>query len=174
MNTTLVKCSYLMKSLTSTGEREDIAILNMNCLIVLFKEVYHHDFEQKMKDAASEFSVKLDDQELLKRAPKKREEFGIISKTVLKHLWKCKEELFVMIIELFQKFNLTYPVQIESQTFYFFPYLKKSAFKDKIFPQQCTVTLRFIFTYFFPQFFLQRLALEFWRTEDNMGTKMVS
>lgn len=73
-----------------------------------------------------------------------------------------------------KKYNLTYPVQFEDICCYFFPYLKTSDLKlgDKPIRKQYTVKLYFAFSFFFPQFFVQRLALEFWRTKGNNGTEI--
>lgn len=109
---------------------------------------------------------------LLDSATVMRDEHGVICEVLLKHLWKLrnKEDLFVKIIELFKKYNLTYPVHFDSRgTFYFFPHLKKSKLGDKAIRnlKQPTITLHFVISYFFPQFFVQRLALEFGHARDT-------
>lgn len=96
---------------------------------------------------------------------------GLISERILKPLWKCNDTLFENIIGLFQKFNLTYRVYLSKeyatpQTFYFFPHLKNAKFPKENSIHSKHISLKFILTYFFPQFFLQRLAL-FWHESSK-------
>lgn len=92
---------YVMKS--STGGGQDTVILSINCMIILLKEVYRHDFQEKMEEEKSELE-RLVDTALLDSAIVMRDD-GVISEVLLKHLWKLtnKEDLFVKIIELFKK-----------------------------------------------------------------------
>ena len=119
-------------------------------------------------------------EEVLDDAKVKRERCGLISESILKLLWKCngKDELFSRIVQLFQKFNLTYPTTVGPNTFYFFPYLRKSKLPEDYLCDCSTqrnhrvITLRYTFTFFFPRFFLQRLALQFWGNKANKNTKI--
>ena len=55
-------------------------------------------------------------------------------------------------------------------TFYFFPYLSKSLLPE-IFNrlhQGKHIILQYEFKFFFPQFFLQQLALQFWQDDSNI------
>ena len=150
---------YLMKS---------NVILNINWMINLLKQVYHHEFDSSIQGCHDV------DDEIIEEAPKKRKDCGLISEALLKYLWKCTDEnLFRNIIEQFESFNLTYTFKDfeRNETFYFFPYLIQAKLEAQEEPKNPKgITLQFIFTYFFPQFFMQRLALEFLHDRQNRNT----
>ncbi len=172
-----------MEYLHETGEiywlrssKESIAVLNVDWMINLLKQVYHHEFDKKLLRKEIDFENVCE--EMIEDCSFMRKNCGLISESILKPLWKCNntDELFAKIIELFKKFNLTYPVQRDKygaiQTFYFFPHLSKSKLpegpsNDKLYHNR-HITLQYIFKFFFPQFFVQRLALQFWKDDDNI------
>ena len=158
---------------------EKIAVVNVDWMINLLKQVYHLKFNDELQLARNSSGFADIPDVVIEDCFSMRTKFGLIAEAILKPLWKCSDqsELFVKITELFQKFNLTYPVMKQRygalQTFFFFPHLTTSVFpseRDSKSFQKSHITLRFTFKFFFPKFFLQRLALQFW--QDNDGIKI--
>jgi hypothetical protein len=171
-----------LEYLHDTGEiyrllssQEETLVLNVDWLINLFKEVYHLNCD-KLRYARGRKDFKEVTPEMIKNCSSMRKDRGLIVETILKALWKCTDhdQLFAKIISLFEDFNLTYTVITENsnppQKFYFFPYLTKSNFPSESNSQvfrKSHITLQFISKFFFPKFFLQRLALQFWQNDRN-------
>lgn len=162
---------YWLKS-----EEKQIAVLDVDWMINLLKQVYHLKFDERLQVARKRLSFKNIRKETIDDSSSMRKKCGLIAESILKPLWKCNDrnELFEKITKLFVKFDLAYPVKREKygapQTFYFFPYLTKSKFpqeNDNRFFQRSHITLQFEFDFFFPKFFLQRLALQFWQGNNN-------
>lgn len=161
---------YFIKSPSSS---EMTIILNLDWMINLLKGIYHHSFNDELdKIRCTSESKHLRD--LIRDAPSNKQELGIISESILKKLWKCtaNDKLFNEIIELFVKFNLTYlvPRSIElAETSYFFPHLKTGKFcaKNYNYSDNSHITVTYTFSYFIPHFFLQRLALEYWKEKGD-------
>ena len=182
---------YLIQS--SGDSKEDsgksVAVLNIDWLISLLKEVYRHDFNSRLDSAkySMEFSSVRD--EAFALAKQMRENKGLIPEFILKPLWKCdesdKDYLFKSIVALFKNFNLTYPSQGPDPA-YFFPYLRKSKIPEKyhhgFFPRPgdqrpaklSILSLKYVFKFFFPRFFVQRLALQVnsCHNPTNKGTEI--
>ena len=95
---------------------DPLLILNCNWIINLLKDVYHHEFEDKIKD------LNYEDNNYVHTM---RKDHGIIPKSLLKRLWKCDdadgETLFKGIMELFCTFDLASPCKNTHECF-FFPY----------------------------------------------------
>lgn len=160
-------------------ESPRIVILNLDWMINLLKEIYHHKFHDEIMKAKRIHSAEsegnaVNREYIFDNAVDNREKYGKISESILKILWKCttNNELFSSIIELFIKFNLSYCVQPdEGQTepSYFFPHLKQEKFSEVCDYSSCRhITVTCTFSYRIPPFFLQRLALKFWRDQESV------
>ena len=155
--------------LLESRSRETIVVLNLDWMITLLKEVYHHKFGEEIArlQRSDKCHIK---SEVLRSALSKRKKYGQICESILKELWKCSAEsdskLFNSIIDLFMKFNLTYRVPSIAIPSYFFPHLKQGKFPEVDYSKysgHTHITVVYAFACHMPQFFLQRLALEYWR-----------
>ena len=174
---------YLIKSLEDLKEdsEKSVAVLDIDWMISLLKEVYRHDFDSKMDSAKYSFDFRLVKDKDFALAKQMRVNQGLIPESILKPLWKCngKDELFKRIVTLFKNFNLTYPCQGPLPS-YFFPYLRKSKIPEEYISgtfslkYKQVITLRYVFKFFFPRFFLQRLALQVnsCNNPTNKGTEI--
>ena len=151
-----------------------IAVLNVDWMINLLKQVYHLNFDDELEHARDSSGFTAVPDVMIDDCFSMRTNCGLIAEKILKPLWKCSD-IFGKITKLFQEFNLTYPVERnkygDPQKFFFFPHLTKSVFPpemDSKSSQRSHITLRFTFKFFFPKFFLQRLALQFWQDDDNI------
>lgn len=150
---------------------EKVAVLNLDWLIYLLEQVYRHDFDENLSKAGEEVDFEaISDADRLE-CSELREKKGLISESILKPLWGCKNNdgLFNKIVKLFKHFNLTYSVKKESM-FYYFPYLSKKSElpnEPELYYQGKHITLVYKFKFFFPKFFLQRLALKLWESDNS-------
>ena len=160
--------------LLESPSRKTIVVLNLDWMINLLKKVYHHKFDEDIKRLrrSPECCIRT---EMLRDALSNRKNYGIIVESILKELWKCNtesNELFDSIIDLFMKFNLTYriPSDISTIPSYFFPHLKQGKFPEVDYSKysgHAHITVVYTFACHMPQFFLQRLALEYWRDKED-------
>lgn len=162
---------YLMKE-----KGKYTAIINIDWIVSLLKEVYRHDFGDKLEEAKSDNDFRSVTDEVLDNAAHIREDSGQISESILRPLWKCngkeKKELFGKIIKLFETFNLTFSAP-DQDTRHFFPYLRNHKFPEEDDHQDHNViSLNYTFNCFHPRFYLQRLALKFWHDDKTSETKI--
>jgi GTPase SAR1 family protein len=176
----LHETAAFLEYLHDTGEiywlkNENIALLNVDWMISLLQKVYHFKFDEMLETARKKIEFAKVSAEILNHCPSMRKDCGLIVESILDSLWKCTDrKIFEKIIFLFMKFNLTYPVEKEMygalQTFYFFPHLTKHECPPKdltSITRTGHITLQFHFKFFFPKFFLQRLALKFWQHKHD-------
>ena len=151
---------------------EKMVVLSPKWLISLLKLVYRHDFEMYFKRVKSQSQFHaIYPKEIIDDALKKRES-GMISKPVLKALWKCHQNEFNNVIKLFLKFNLTIPSPDEQYfnctvQFYYFPYCLKNKQKiegkkrnEKLASYNSIIVLKCLLPRIKVKLFLERLALK--------------
>jgi GTPase SAR1 family protein len=155
---------------------KEIVVLNLGWMINLLKQVYHHEFDEQIERLKPDPECDIQ-REVLDDAAKTRRKHGTILESILKALWKCDDELFPRIIDLFVKFNLTYQVPSEDSSSYFFPHLKQEKFQVNYRDFSCHmcthITVIYTFACHMPQSFLQRLALEYWGVVDGISKKEI-
>lgn len=159
---------YLLPPPEKDTEGKSLIVLNIQWMINLLKEVYRHDFKENLDKLSSQpcFKHIKDLKQKKSDSVKMRNENGLILDSILKPLWlhsgNLKEEIFDRIIKLFTDFNLTVSLKIHDEDCHFFPQLVQSNFSKENYDigGRRHITLQYIFKFFFPQFFEQRLALK--------------
>ena len=138
-------------------------ILDVDWLIDLLKQVFHHDFPAMINEKKSTFAFSELSDENIDRAVEIQQRTGIVERQVLEALWPLKVDIFKHLTELLETYGLAFETTDSlDPSGYLFPWLvTESCPRSVPFHNQRTqITVSYDFSPCLPSCFLQQLAVK--------------
>ena len=147
-------------------------IMDVDWLIDLLKQVFHHDFSAMVAEKKRMFAFNQLTDESIQRAINVQKKSAIVEQPLLKALWPLNPKVFIDLVKLLQTYGLAYETTDPSG--YLFPWLVTESSPSVLPPTLSGFESRIMVLYEFspclPICFLQQLAV---KCKENVSIKNV-